>query len=198
MNINYLIENWIEITGAILGIIYLYLEYKASFRMWPVGILMSLFYTYVYITTKFYSFAIINIYFILAGIYGWIKWNKSNTEESSIELRHCPKKFFAPILLALVIVFIFLVAILRYFTDSPVTYGDSFVTTFSMVAMWMLAQRYVEQWILLIILNIVSVFIYFQQDLYATTIMYFIYSIVSCFGFIKWKNSVINKNNETI
>lgn len=190
MVIDYILYNWVEVIGAILGIIYLYFEYKASSKMWSAGILMSLFYTYVYIESKFYSFALINIYFILAGIYGWIKWNKSKAKNNNIELIHCPKSFYLPIIVSLVIIFLVLVVSLKYFTDSPVTYADSFVTTLSMVAMWMLAQRYVEQWILLIILNIASVYIYLQQDLYPTTIMYFIYSVVSCFGYIKWKNKV--------
>lgn len=191
--IDYITKHWIEIIGSILGIIYLYYEYRASFKMWAVGIAMSLFYTYVYVDAKFYSFALINIYFILAGIYGWIKWFKrkdikQNNDE--IDLRHCPTRLYLPISVAIISIFCILVFILKYLSDSSVTYGDSFITTFSIVAMWMLAQRYVEQWILLIVLNIFSVFIYFQQHLYPTTIMYIIFSVVSCFGYIRWKKSV--------
>lgn len=193
----YLSQNWIEIVGATLGLIYLYYEYRASSRMWPLGIAMSLFYTYVYIDAKFYSFAIINIYFIVLGVYGWIKWlQNKNNKKGNILLRHCPIKLFMPILISIVLIFSLLVFILTYLTDSPVTYGDSFITTFSIVAMWMLTQRYVEQWILLTILNVVSVFIYMQQQLYATTILYTIYSIASYFGYLRWKNSVIKENED--
>ncbi len=193
----YLSQNWIEIVGATLGLIYLYYEYRASSRMWPLGISMSLFYTYVYIDAKFYSFAIINIYFIVLGVYGWIKWlQNKNNKKGNILLRHCPIKLFVPILISIVLIFSLLVFILTYLTDSPVTYGDSFITTFSIVAMWMLTQRYVEQWILLTILNVVSVFIYMQQQLYATTILYTIYSIASYFGYLRWKNSVIKENED--
>lgn len=193
----YLSQNWIEIVGATLGLIYLYYEYRASSRMWPLGISMSLFYTYVYIDAKFYSFAIINIYFIVLGVYGWIKWlQNKNNKKGNILLRHCPIKLFVPILISIVLIFSLLVFILTYLTDSPVTYGDSFITTFSIVAMWMLTQRYVEQWILLTILNVVSVFIYMQQQLYPTTILYTIYSIASYFGYLRWKNFVIKENED--
>ena len=76
----------------------------------------------------------------------------------------------------------------KNYTDSHVVYGDTFITTLSIIAMWMLAQRYVEQWLLLIGVNIVSVCIYFGQDLYPTSIMYLVYSIVSVFGYIRWRN----------
>lgn len=173
--------------GATIGILYLFYEYKASMKMWPIGILMSSFYIYVFIDSKFYAFAGINMYYIMAGVYGWMNWHKSKNEENSVVILHTPKQYYLPLLLAIGILFFLVAYILQTYTDSPVPYGDSFVTTLSIVAMWMLAHKWAEQWILLIILNIVSVGLYFWQDLYPTSAMYFVYSIVSVFGYIRWK-----------
>lgn len=196
--INFIRINWVEIVGAIFGLLYLYYEYKADLKMWPAGIIMSSFYTFVFIHATFYSFACINIYYILAGIYGWIKWRKpinTNSEENTdIGLCHAPTRLFLPLSIASIVIFGIIVFILQTFTDSKVVYGDSFVTTISIVAMWMLAHKYVEQWLLLIVINIVSVFLYLYQDLYPTSIMYLIYSIVSMFGYIKWRRMVTKTN----
>lgn len=194
--LNFIKINWIEIVGAIFGLLYLYYEYKADLRMWPTGLIMSSFYTVVFIHATFYAFACINIYYILAQIYGWVKWHKAAAEaklekNNDIGLRHAPTRLFLPLITASIVIFGIIVFILQTYTDSKVVYGDSFVTTASIAAMWMLAQKYVEQWLLLIIINIVSVFLYLYQDLFPTSIMYLIYSIVSVFGYIKWKKMII-------
>ena len=157
--------------------------------MWPTGILMSVFYTYVFIHTKFYAFAIINIYYIIAGIYGWIKWNKSKGGDNSVDSKpiHTPTRLYLYILLSICVLFSVISYVLANYTDSVVVYGDSFITTLSIVSMWMLAHKYVEQWLLVIVLNFVSTIIYFQQNLYPTSIMYFIYAVVSILGYMKWK-----------
>lgn len=200
--LNFIEQNWIEIIGAIFGLLYLYYEYKADIKMWPAGIIMSSFYTFVFIHAGFYSFACINIYYILAEIYGWIKWHNTPTKESetnnTIGLLHTPTRLFLPLTIAFIIIFGIIVLVLQTYTDSQVIYADSFVTTISIVAMWMLAQKYVEQWLLLIVINIVSVFLYLYQDLYPTSIMYLIYSIVSVFGYIRWKKMIIKEPNENI
>lgn len=183
-------NNWTEIIGASFGLLYLYFEYKADIRMWPTGIIMSTFYTYVFIEIKFYAFAGINIYYILSGIYGWIKWHKSkdnNSDANYIKLTHTPTRLYLFLLLTVCILFLIINWLLATFTDSEVIYGDSFITTLSIVSMWMLAHKYVEQWLLLIVLNIVSTILYFQQELYPTSIMYSIFAIASVFGYIRWK-----------
>lgn len=196
--LNFIKINWIEIIGAVFGLLYLYYEYKADSRMWPTGIIMSLFYTFVFIHATFYAFACINVYYILAGIYGWIKWHKPEKSKTNIGLRRTPTRLFLPLTIAAFIIFGIIMCILKIYTDSQVIYGDSFVTTISIVAMWMLAQKYVEQWLLLIVINVVSVFLYLYQDLYPTSIMYLTYSIVSVFGYIRWKRMATQKINENI
>lgn len=196
---NFIKINWVEIIGAIFGLLYLYYEYKADLKMWPAGIIMSSFYTFVFIHATFYAFACINIYYILAGVYGWIKWYKpTDPKNTDIGLRHTPTRLFVPLLIASIITFGIIVYLLQVYTDSHVIYGDSFVTTISIIAMWMLAQKYVEQWLLLIVINIVSIFLYLYQELYPTSIMYLIYSIVSVFGYIRWRRMITKQNNESI
>lgn len=195
--INFITENWIETVGALIGFLYLYYEYKADIRMWATGIIMSLFYTIVFVKATFYAFACINVYYILAGIYGWIVWYKSKSgtkDDSVIEIRNTPTRLYLPIFLTILFLFGIIAFILNRFTDSHVVWGDSFVTTLSIVAMIMLAKKYAEQWILLIVVNIVSVFLYFFQALYPTSLMYLFYAIVSCFGYIRWRKLAKNKN----
>lgn len=194
----YIKEHWIEIIGAVVGLLYLYYEYRANILMWPTGIIMSLFYTIVYIQATFYAFAGINIYYIIVGIYGWIQWYKSKGKNENIanDITHTPTRLYLPIIIAIAAVFIIFVFILDRYTDSQVVYADSFVTALSIVAMVMLARKYVEQWLLVIVLNFASIFIYYYQGLYPTSIMYFVYAIVSVFGYFNWKKIAMTMNSK--
>ena len=77
--------------------------------------------------------------------------------------------------------------ILICFTDSPVPYGDALIAALSIVAMWMLAHKYAEQWIVWFAANVISTGLYFWQGLYPTGILYLIFAVVSVFGYLKWK-----------
>lgn len=185
----------IEIVAAIIGLTYLFLEYKANVWLWPVGILMSVFYVIVYTTGKFYADAALQVYYIGANAYGLLKWTASrrhkgvSNEFGSEELTICrtPKRLWLPLLLVSIGLWMLLFLILRNFTDSPVPLGDAFTTSLSIVAMWMLSRKYLEQWLFWVIVNVVCVALYFWKGLYPTAILYTVYVIVAVLGYFRWK-----------
>ena len=189
---------YIEIAGAVIGLLYLYLEYRASVYLWPVGVIMPLFYIYIFFVSRFYADMGINIYYLFASIYGWIRWNKSASQEQSLAISHMPFRYWGVALLALSILFAGIAWILIRFTDSPVPFGDSFTTALSIVAMWMLANKYIEQWGLWIVVNVVSCALYAWKGLYPTALLYVVYSIVPVFGYFKWKQLMLSELKETV
>ena len=189
---------YIEIAGAVIGLLYLYLEYRASVYLWPVGVIMPLFYIYIFFVSRFYADMGINIYYLFASIYGWIRWNKSASQEQSLAISHMPFRYWGVALLALSILFAGIAWILIRFTDSPVPFGDSFTTALSIVAMWMLANKYIEQWGLWIVVNVVSCALYAWKGLYPTALLYVVYSIVPVFGYFKWKQLMLSEQKETV
>ena len=182
---------YIEIAGAVIGLLYLYLEYRASVYLWPVGVIMPLFYIYIFFVSRFYADMGIYIYYLFASIYGWIRWNKSASQEQGLAITHMPFRYWSIALLALSILFAVIAWILIRFTDSPVPFGDSFTTALSIVAMWMLANKYIEQWGLWIGVNVVSCVLYAWKGLYPTALLFVVYSIVPIFGYIKWKQLML-------
>ena len=64
---------------------------------------------------------------------------------------------------------------------------DSFTTALSIVGMWMLAHKYLEQWLAWIAVDVVSSGLYVYKELYFTAVLYAVYAIIAIFGYIKWK-----------
>ena len=194
--------NFLEIFGTIVGLIYLWLEYRANIYLWIAGIVMPAIYIFVYYKAGLYADFGINIYYLIAAIYGWFFWmwghrkkkGQLTTADASIgdtpkdlPIVHTPGKYYLPLFLVFVVSFLGIAWILIEYTDSNVPWLDSFTTALSIVGMWMLARKYVEQWFAWILVDIVCYGLYIYKDLYFTSALYGLYSIIAIFGYFKWK-----------
>ena len=177
----------IEIIGALIGLLYLYFEYRASRWLWPVGVLMPLFYVWIFFQSRFYADMGINVYYFFASIYGWIRWNREKNEGTGLPITPTPKRLILPLIVIGLTLFALIALILHRYTDSPVVVGDSLTTALSILGMWMLAQKHVEQWWLWFVVNIISCGLYLWKGLYPTATLFAIYSVISVFGYYKWR-----------
>lgn len=183
--------NWISIIGAAIGLLFLYLEYKANVWMWPASILMAGFYIYIFYTTGLYASMGIYIYFFLASIYGWIAWLTRNRdkETGSEIITRVDKKYIVLIIPAIVIIALLIYFILTRFSSNPVgiTIGDSLTTSLNIVALWMLSRKWAEQWLLVIPANAISSILLFLQKDVMSGILFAVFFVVSIGGYYKWR-----------
>ncbi|MDR2148511.1 MAG: nicotinamide riboside transporter PnuC [Tannerella sp.] len=179
--------NSFEIFAASVGLLYLWLEYKANAWLWLVGIIMPLCFVYIFYGSKFYAGMTVQVYYVAASAYGWWKWKKTaRNREETLSIQHIPLKTVWKSAVAFAGLFAILVFALK-FTDSGVVYSDAFINALSIVGMWMLAHKYLEQWWVWLAVNIVSAGVYFDAGLKPTAVMYAIYAIGSVFGYFNWK-----------
>ncbi len=187
----------LEIAGAAIGLIYLYFEYKADKWLWFFGVLMPLIYIKVFFESKFYADMGINIYYLFAGIYGWIKWTRGGkNSDNGMPISHTPAGKILPLTAAATLLFGTIAAILVNFTDSPVPYGDSLTTALSIIGMWMLANKYIEQWGVWFAVNIISCGLYFRKGLNYTGALFLIYAVISVAGYFKWRKLMRSQEND--
>ena len=184
----------IEYIGVAIGLAYLILEYKASFWLWPVGILMSLFYIVIFFQSKFYADAGIYTYYLGANLYGLIEWrrNSQKTSEKSIEMpiTHTPKGKILPLTLIGLAIWAALWLLLSHLTDSPVPFGDSFTTALSVVAMYLLAKKHIEHWWLWVVVTLVSTGLYAWKGLYPMAGFFAFYTLIAALGYVRWRREM--------
>ncbi|MDX9947151.1 MAG: nicotinamide riboside transporter PnuC [Bacteroidales bacterium] len=214
MNITeWLSINWLEVFGAITGIIYVFLEIRQNIWLWPVGLVTSAVYIIVFFTTKFYADMSLQGYYLVMSIMGWYWWvrgtghvaqggelraqgagNKTGgpRDEETEGLQVTRLKPVTGLLLTAVFILLYsgVWFILSRFTDSPVPEWDSFITSLSVVATWMLARKIYEHWYLWILVNAASVVIFVARGLYPTVILYAVYLAMSFLGLKIWKKSL--------
>ena len=182
----------LEIIGTLVGLVYLWLEYKASIHLWIASIVMPAIYLFVYYDAGLYADFGINIYYLLIAVYGWMVWrygHKSAPEKQEAELpiTRMPARHWLKAGAAYVLAQLFIAWILIRYTDSTVPWMDAFTTALSIVGMWMLARKYVEQWLVWIMVDVASAGLYVYKELFFTAGLYALYAIIAIFGYRKWE-----------
>lgn len=184
--------NYLEVFGTLVGLVYLWLEYRASIYLWLACIVMPAIYLVVYYQAGLYADFGINVYYLLASVYGWIAWSrgrkKKNIQQAEEEtpITRMPRKVYFPLTAVFILCWVVIAWILITWTDSSVPWTDSFTTALSIIAMWMLARKYVEQWGAWMIVDWVCCGLYIYKGLYFTSALYGLYAVVAFFGWRKW------------
>ena len=114
-------------------------------------------------------------------------WLRHTPDKGEKPVSGTPSKLLLPMFVVLLVVFVLIGIILKTYTDSTVPWWDSLTTSLSIIAMWMLAHKYVEQWLVWLVVDIVSCGIYIYKDLYFTSFLYGLYTVIAFFGYLKWK-----------
>ncbi len=188
---NYIISHWIEIVGAILSLVYLYLSIKQKISLWFFGFLSSAFYIVVFFQTKFYADMSLQFYYLFISVYGWFEWKYGNVENKS-ELP--VSKISTALLIRLgwvsALIYIVYYLILSKLTDSTIPKADSLVGMLSVVGTWMLARKLLENWIVWIIADGIATGLFIFKGLYPTATLFVIYTAMAFVGYRQWKRSI--------
>lgn len=183
--LEWLSENPIEVLGAILGMIYIFFSIRQNIFTWPTGLISSFLYVIVFFDAKLYADMGLQVYYVVISLYGWYFWlkgKKQDTEEQ-VPVRLTTQKLKYLLVAASVALYVLILFILKNFTDSDVPYMDSLTTALSIVATWMLAKKYIEHWLIWIFVDAVSAGLYVYKGLWATVILFSIYTFMAAYGY---------------
>lgn len=184
-----MVLDWLDILTTILGLIYIWLEYRAHIALWVIGIVMPALDIYLYWSHGLYGDAGMACYYTLAACYGLYIWKfkKTRKKKESLPIIFMPRDQYLPSLLFFLISWGFIYYILITWTNSTVPLLDSFTNAMSFVGLWALARKYVEQWIFWIIVDIVCTFLYIQKGIPFKAMLYGLYVVIAIAGYQKWK-----------
>ncbi|MDE6291368.1 MAG: nicotinamide riboside transporter PnuC [Muribaculaceae bacterium] len=199
------LDKILEILGFSVGLLYLWWEYHADWKLWYASMVMPAISMWIYFSKGIYADFAINIYYLAIAVYGYVVWTrghkkaaKSDSSEHSDSSGSSDKASVLPItnisgkmLVACTVVFLLLwvglYLILNYLTDSTVPIPDAFTTALSIVGMWMLARKYLQQWIAWILVDAVCACLYWYKGIPLYGILYALYTVIAFFGYRKWR-----------
>lgn len=178
----------IDMAGLVLGLVYLYLEFKASIWLWLVSVVMPIVHGYLYLEKGLYADFGMEIYYVFAAVYGYAMWRMGTKKQASAErpITRFPLRRVVPVAVVFALLWVGLYYFLTRLTDSNVPVCDSFTTALSTVALWALAQKYAEQWLLWLVVDAVCAVLYIYKQIPFTACLYAFYTVMAVLGYRHW------------
>ena len=180
---------WLEIIAVITAVIYVVLAAKTNRWCFLFGLISSAIYIYIATGLKFYFDSAINLYYVIMSFYGWFAWAKKKQEKELTVLQMQNKAFLITILGGFILTFS-LAYIVDNISDASLPYIDAFTTVFAIIATWMVVKKYIQNWIIWIVVDIVAATMYLYKELYLTAGLFLLYTIISIVGYRQWKTQV--------
>lgn len=187
----FLAAHWLDMFTTVLGLLYIWLEYRAHIAVWLVGIIMPAMDIYLYYSHGLYGDAGMAAYYTIAGVYGYAVWKfgkkHGQKEGEELPITHMRRSLYLPTLLAFLAIWAVTYYVLITWTNSTVPLMDSFTNALSFVGLWALARKYVEQWICWIIVDIICTYLYIMKGIPFKAFLYGLYVVIAIMGYFKWK-----------
>ena len=188
---SFIIEHGLDIFTTVLGLIYIWLEYKAHIAVWLVGIIMPALDIYLYYSHGLYGDAGMATYYTLAGIYGYAMWKfgkkKDQKEGETMPITHMKPFLYFPVIVVFLIIWAVTYYVLIKWTNSTVPLLDAFTNALSFIGLWALAHKYVEQWIFWIVVDVVCTYLYIMKGIPFKALLYGLYVVIAVLGYFKWQ-----------
>ena len=186
----------LDILTTILGLIYIWLEYRASIFLWIVGIVMPALDIWLYWQHGLYGDVGMATYYTLAAVYGYIVWKWGHGEKRTLPISHMPLRLYLPVTVFFFVAWGATYYILITWTNSTVPVLDAFTNALSFVGLWALARKYMEQWFFWIAVDVVCTFLYVTKGIPFKAGLYGLYVVIAVAGWFKWRQLMHRQNHQ--
>jgi nicotinamide mononucleotide transporter len=180
----------LEVVGVVLGVLMVWLFVRENIWAWPVGLLDSGIYAWIYFSTKLYSDSILQVVYCVIFTYGWWHWGLGRGGKAELpvtRLRHRT-------LLGWVVLGAVATAgwgeLMHRKTDAAFPHWDAFILVFGLIAQGWQARKRLENWTAWIIIDGVAIGVYWAKDLKATAALYALYMAMAVAGHLAWRKSM--------
>lgn len=200
----------LEASGAIFGILSVFFSIKKNIWVYPTGIISTLIYVYLLFNAGLLGDCMINVYYTVMSIYGWVLWARNSEDHVHVEVTWATRKewIYASILFVLSLILVTLIYYYKPYIDNQFSiegtslglyhldwanWMDVFTTSIFLVGMWLMAKQRIDNWIFWIIGDIICIPMMIFKGLGITSVQYLVFTIMAILGYVNWKKSFKEK-----
>ena len=179
----------LELSAVLLAIAYLLLAIRQNIWCWICAGISTAIYIYLFADAKLYMESFLNGFYFVMAIYGWYVWHFGKSGDDELPVAVWSRSTHAGALLAIAVISIASGYLLERFTDAAFPYIDSMTTWSAIWATFLVARKVLENWWYWLVIDAVSVFIYWARDLQLTSLLFVIYVVLVPIGLLSWARS---------
>ena len=181
--------HWLELAGAVLSILGVWLTARRHILCWPVGLVSVLIYAAVFIDAKLYSDSLLQVAFASFLIYGWLRWRRHLDDTGHVMIADLPRRHAMAHVLVGAVGALLLGGAMHFGTDAALPWLDAALAAFSLVAQFWQARRHVAAWWLWIGVDLVYIGVYLYKELMITSVLYVVFIALAVFGLRAWQRA---------
>jgi nicotinamide mononucleotide transporter len=182
--------SWTEIAGFVTGALCVWLVVRRNIWNFPVGIANNLFFWVLFLRAGLYADAWLQVVYLVLGVLGWYWWLHGGADRTALRVRRTPRWGWAAVLGFVGATTWVVYAVLTSHTDSVVPFGDAVTTALSLGAQLMLNRKWIGNWWLWIVADILYIGLYTVKGLYLTAILYTVFLAMCLAGLVQWREAL--------
>jgi nicotinamide mononucleotide transporter len=177
---------WIEAIGALTGLISVWLTVRGNVWCWAWGIASVLLYVGVFFRERLYADMALQLVFCGMNGYGWYEWLYGGEKRTERMITRLPMRFVPMLIGTTALTALGTALFLKYFTDAALPEMDALLTSMSLCAIWMQAQKYCENWLVWALADVLYVGMFYGKSLWVTAALYAVFTVMAVIGYFQW------------
>lgn len=179
---------WLELAAVVLALVMVACNIREIHWGWPLAIASSVMYFFVFWNSRLYGEALLQLSFAALALWGWAQWLRGvRPDGSALRVVRLSPEGVARTLVACAVLWPVTGLFLKHLTDTDVPWWDAFPTAVSLVGQFLLARKYLENWLAWLAVNIVSVALFVHKGLWLTVGLYSVFIVLSVAGWLAWR-----------
>ena len=179
---------WLELLAFVLALAMVGCNIREIHWGWPLAITSSVLYFGVFWQSRLYGDAALQIFFALVALWGWAQWLRGRRADgSALQVAHLSPQGRMTSLVACLALWPAIGYFLLRTTDTDVPWWDAFPTAASLVGQFLLGRKYIENWLVWLVVNVVSVGLFAYKGLWLTVVLYSLFAALSVVGWRAWQ-----------
>lgn len=181
--------SWTEALGFVLALVMVVCSIRELHWSWPLAIASSILYFFVFRDSLLYAEASLQIVFAVLALWGWWQWlRRTDAQTPSVRIHRMARRDWWLSALALALLWPGIAAVLMRYTDSDVAWWDALPTALSLIGQALLGRKLLENWLVWLVVNVISVGLFAYKGLWLTCLLYLIFVVMSVMGWRAWRS----------
>ncbi len=186
----------LEVTAVVFAMAYLLLAVRENVLCWLFAFLSTAIYTVLFWDVSLLMESALNVYYMVMAVYGWYQWTRGGTNGDELPHALAVRSMSASHHVWVIVAIVVLSAISGYLlgehSSAAWPYVDSFTTWASVITTYLVARKYLQNWLYWIVIDAVSVPLYIDRGLNLTALLFVAYVVIAVVGYFKWRDHFRN------
>ncbi len=178
---------WVAVATAIL---YLVFAIRRHIVCWVFAFISTAIYTVLFFDVSLVMESALNAYYLVMAVYGWQQWRTGGTGQVVTAIQRWSWQFHAGAIAGVIVVSLLSGTLLTRFTESAWPYIDSLTTWGAVFATWLVAKREITNWYYWLMIDALSIFLYWRTGLVLTALLFVFYLTLIPLGLIGWQRAL--------